>query len=290
MNDLKIRIHSSDPRLKRHINHDSRSAQYRLPTDGLSIVDVEWAMHIHVMNQGDVGKCTAEAATEALASDPFWSTLDAAQQAALGDSWSNAFYSDEETLDGDGPYPPQDNGSSGLTSAKVAKARGLINGYQHTFTADDAIKGLGVSPASWGTLWKTGMDDVDTTTGQVKYSGTTRGGHELCIHKIVAKLEQVWFRQSWGLWGYQNLGLGWISFADFEKSLAEQGDVTFFTPLTKPAPTPQPPAPTPAPVLDAADQTFIAKATLCTRISRPYRNWKATKTGATAHRPEHEAR
>lgn len=290
-NDLQLRIHSTDPRLKRNINHDSRSALYRTQTDGLSIVDVDWTKHIPLLNQGDTGKCTAEAATEALASDPFWSTLDAAQQATLNDTGSDAFYSAEETFDGDGPYPPNDNGSSGLTSAKVAQARGLISGYTHTFTADDALKAMQISPGSWGTLWKSGMDDVDTTTGQVKYTGTTRGGHELCIKKVVASLEQLWFWQSWGPWGYQNLGLGWISFDDFAKSLADQGDVTFFTPLNKPAPTPTPPSPSPAPApspLDAIDQTFIDKATLCTRMSKPYKTWKAAKTGATAYRPEHE--
>lgn len=286
LNDLKVRIHSDDPRLKRHINHDSRSGLYPLPTAGLTVTDAEWAMHIATMNQLATGKCTAEAATETLASDPFWSTLTAEQQGALNDRWSDAFYSDEESLDGDGPYPPNDNGSSGLTSAKVAKNLGLISGYQHTFTADDALKGLSVGPASWGTLWKTGMDDVNTTTGQVKYSGTTRGGHELCLYKVVANLEQLWFRQSWGPWGYQNLGLGWISFADFEKSLADQGDVTFFTPLTKPTPTPAPQPPAPA---SDADYTFMSTATLCTRLSRPYKTWKAAK-GFSAHVAEHEAR
>lgn len=244
-NDLRIRIHSEDPRLKRHINHDSRSARYRLPTEGLSLTDVDWSMHIGTLNQGQTGKCTAEAACEVLASDPFWATLDAATEHLLGDTWTDAFYSDEENLDGDGPYPPNDNGSSGLTSAKVAKARGLISGYQHTFTADDALKGLQVSPFSWGTLWKSGMDDVNTDTGQVTYTGATRGGHEICGYKLDVKNERLWCRQSWGPWGYQNSGVFWISFADFEKSLGDQGDVTFFVPLSQPAPTPSPvPEPT----------------------------------------------
>lgn len=246
-NDLKIRLHSADPRLKRQINHDSRSGLYRLDTSGLSIADAEWAYHLGVLNQGSTGKCTSEAANECLGSDPFWTDLPPSVQAELGtDAFTDSFYSAEETLDGDGPYPPNDNGSSGLTSAKVAKAQGLISGYQHTFTADDAIRGLQTGPASWGTQWKTGMDDVDTTTGQIKYSGTTRGGHELCLYKVVAKLEQLWGHQSWGPWGYRNSGVFWISFADFEKSLADQGDVTFFTPLSQPAPVPTP-APTPAP-------------------------------------------
>lgn len=239
-NDLKIQLPSLDPRLKRHIVHDSRSALYTLDTAGLPIVDVEWTMHIPTLNQLQTGKCTAEAACEALASDPFWATLTPGVQSQLDDHWTDSFYNDEENLDGDGPFPPNDNGSSGLTSAKVAKQRGLISGYEHTFTANDALAGLSLRPFSWGTLWKTGMDDVDETTGQVKYSGTTRGGHEICGYKVDAKNERLWFHQSWGAWGYQQSGKAWISFADFEKSLADQGDVTFFTPLSQPAPTPSP--------------------------------------------------
>lgn len=240
-NDLKLRIHSDDPRLKRHIVHDSRSALYRLDTSGLTVADVEWRIDIARLNQQTTGKCTAESSCEVLGSDPFYATLLPDVASALNDTWTDGFYSDEETLDGDGPFPPNDNGSSGLTSAKVAKQRGLISGYQHTFTADDAIVGVRTGPACWGTLWKTGMDDVNTDTGQVKYSGTTRGGHELSIFKIVASLEQVWFHNHWGPWGYQNSGDGWISFSDFEKSLADQGDVTFYVPLSQPAPTPTPP-------------------------------------------------
>lgn len=245
-NDLRLRIRSDDPRLKRHIVHDARSALYRLDTSGLTVADADWSLRIARLNQGSVGKCTAESACEVLGSDPFYPTLPAGVGAELNDTWTDGFYSDEENLDGDGPYPPQDNGSSGLTSAKVAKKRGLISGYQHTFTAEDAIAGVQVSPPSWGTLWKTGMDDVNTTTGQVKYSGATRGGHELSIFKVDAKNEQVWFHNHWGPWGYQDSGDGWVSFADFEKSLADQGDVTFFVPLSKPAPTPTPTPPIPA--------------------------------------------
>lgn len=242
-------------RLGRHVEHDSRSWFFRKDTSGLTVNDVEHAMHIGIMNQGNTGKCTAEAATECLASDPFWSTLPSSAQGNLNDTWSDGFYSDEEKLDGNGTYPPTDDGSSGLTSAKVAKARGLISGYEHTFSADDALKALQLTPGSWGTNWKSGMDNVNTDTGQVKYSGTTRGGHELAIYKIVAKLEQVWFRQSWGPWGYHNLGLGWISFEDFESSLGDQGDMTFFTPLNQPAPTPKP---GPTPVGTDIEKTFSA--------------------------------
>lgn len=239
-NNLRLDIPSDDPRLKRRINHDIRSARYPLRTAGLDVADVDWALIIARLNQLQVGKCTAEAACELLGSLPFYYTLPAGVGKQLNDQWTDGFYSDEETLDGDGPFPPNDNGSDGLTSAKVAKNRGLISGYQHTFTALDALKGLQNYPAAWGTYWRSGMDNVNVDTGQVKYTGGVRGGHELSLFKVDAKLERVWFHNHWGAWGYHNTGDAWISFADFEASLADQGDVTFFVPLTEPAPTPTP--------------------------------------------------
>ncbi|HUM06365.1 MAG TPA: hypothetical protein VLT90_12950 [Terriglobales bacterium] len=248
-----IPIRSLDPRLKRHICHDSRSWNYSLPTDGMTLQDKTWAMYMNdgKLDQGNVGACTAETADELLASDPLFDTLDLATQQGVtsgAQDWPLAFYHDE-TADDDisGTYPPNDTGSDALGMAKAALARGLISGYQHTFTAEDALLGLSnVGPFGWGTLWKTGMDNVDVDTGQVKYSGAVRGGHEISAYRIDVTNERVWCHNHWGAWGYQNGGTFWISFADFEKSLADQGDVVFFTPRTSPAPTPQPPAP-PAP-------------------------------------------
>lgn len=267
-NALQIPVRSLDPRLKRHINHDPASARYPVYTRGLEIADVEWSFHLPTQDQGDVGKCTAEAAQSCLVSDAFWSTL--VDQASIAlPTWTDSFYSDEETLDGDGPYPPQDNGSSGLTSAKVAKARGLISGYLHAFSADDALKAIQIAPLTWGTLWKTGMDDVDAATGQVRYTGSVRGGHEIAPYKVEAASERMWFRNSWGAsWGHG--GNAWISFDDFAASLADQGDVTQYVPLTDPHPTPVPsPAPSEGP--SAADRTLAV--TLATRAP----NWTTSR-------------
>jgi hypothetical protein len=242
---IRLRIRNDDPRLGRHINHDPRSRAYQLDVSGLGLVDVSWTSHIPILNQLDLGKCTAEAAVKALSCDPFWQGLPTDVQTGLNDDYSTAFYHDETVADDyPGTYPPDDTGSDGLTSGKVAQSRNLINGFEHTFSVDDALKGLQLRPACWGTLWKTGMDAVDQTTGKISYSGTTRGGHELCLYGVNVAAEQVWFYQSWGAWGYQNQGIGWISFDDFALSLKDQGDVTFFTPLSEPAPQPKPPVTT----------------------------------------------
>lgn len=295
MSVLYIPIRSLDPRLKRNIRHDDRSWLYRLPTAGLSIQDKTWSCYLaSVLDQGDVGSCTANAADEMLASDPLYQTLPMATQAqvARGDQvWPLDFYHDE-TVDDDveGTYPGEDTGSDALGMGKAALARGDISGYQHTFSADDALKGVSnTGVAGWGTQWKTGMDDVNTTTGQVKYSGQTRGGHELSLFKIVAAKEQVWFHNHWGAWGYQNTGVAWISFDDFEKSLADQGDVVFFTPLTSPAPVPTPtPTPTPSSPLQV-DINALSASTAKFRNAAFWGGYAQAKSGLDTFLVQHPA-
>jgi hypothetical protein len=247
MSITSIPIRWYDPRLKRNIRHDSRSWNYRLDTAGMVLRDREWpcALVDGILNQGRIGACTAETVVELLASDPIYSTLDSVTQEAVTSgtqSWPLAFYHDETALDDiDGVYPGEDTGSNALGMGKAALARGLISGYQHTFTAESALLGLSnVGPFGWGTLWKSGMDSVEVSTGQVRYSGVTRGGHEISAYKIDTVNERVWCHNHWGQWGYQYGGTFWISFADFEKSLADQGDVVFFQPTTAPAPKPSP--------------------------------------------------
>lgn len=234
-------------RLGRNIRHDPRSLLYRLDVSGLGINDVDWKSNIPIMDQNGIGKCTAEAATKVLSCDPFWPTLTQAEQQFLNDEWSTQFYADETAVDPySGTYPPDDTGSDGLTSGKVAQARGLISGYEHTFSVDDALKGLQLRPACWGTLWKSGMDNVNPSTGQVTYTGDVRGGHEIALYKVDVSQERVWFYQSWGSWGLN--GSAWISFDDFAASLKDEGDVTFYTPRSQPAPQPIPPSPLEVPV------------------------------------------
>lgn len=247
MSVIYIPIRSQDPRLKRNIKHDSRSWNYRLNTSGMTLVDKTWPMHMNdgELDQGNVGACTAETANEMLASDPLFASLDSATQVAITtgmQAWPLAFYHDETAADDiSGTYPQEDTGSDALGMGKAAVARGLISGYQHTFTAQDALLGVSnTGPCGWGTLWKTGMDAVDTETGQVKYTGTVRGGHEITGFKIDVANERLWCHNHWGSWGYKDNGTFWVSFSDFEKSLADQGDAVFFTPKSAPAPTPTP--------------------------------------------------
>jgi hypothetical protein len=183
---------------------------------------------------------------------------------SLDEAGAVQLYSDATKLDDypGGYYAPDwsDTGSDGLSIAKALKNAGEIGGYQHTFSLDDALKALGVTPYITGTNWTSNMFDPDSD-GRVYPTGSVEGGHEYVADEIDAANEQVWFTNSWGQWGVTRDGRPgrfYMTFADFGDLLGQQGDVTIFVPLTQPAPTPVPPTPTPAPVVTDADRALAA--------------------------------
>lgn len=257
------RIPSTDPRLKRHVHHDSESRRYAFDTSELSIVSAKHTRRIPVLDQGNLGSCTGNAGIGCLGTDPFYDTLAdvpggrsqgvivAGARYSFTEAGAVALYSDATKADDyPGEYPPTDSGSDGLTIAKVLKAAGEISGYQHTFSLDDALKALGVTPVICGTTWLQNMFDP-APDGRLTVSGGVAGGHEYVVDEIDATNERVWLTNSWGdSWGVN--GRAYLTFADWGRLLADQGDVTIFTPLSQPAPTP---SPSPA---DPADATFAA--------------------------------
>jgi hypothetical protein len=254
------RIESTDPRLRRHVRHDDRSRAYAFDTSGLSIVSAKHTRRIPVLDQGQLGSCTGNAGIGALGTDPYYGPITGmfgmtaaspafGQRYTLDEAGAVQLYSDATKADDyPGQYPPDDTGSDGLTIAKVLTKAGEISGYQHTFSSDDALKALGVTPAIVGINWFNNMFDPDQD-GRVYPTGSIAGGHEFVADEIDATNQRVWFTNSWGdSWGVSRDGRGgrfYLTFADFGDLLGQQGDVTIFTPLTQPAPTPTPPAPTP---------------------------------------------
>jgi hypothetical protein len=243
--------------LGRHVEHDPRSRAFAFDTSGLTVASVVHARHIPILDQGQVGSCTANAGIGAIASDPGFGRLPAAPRYALNESGALKLYSDEEVADGDGPYPPNDYGSSGLTCAKTLQRAGLISGYQHTFSLGDALKALTVQPIIAGMTWYNSMFDPDADGRVHPFSGGVAGGHEIVAREIDAPNQRVWFDNSWGTsWGVA--GRFYLTFADFSSLLADHGDVTVLLPLNVPAPTPAPPTPTPTPT--NADAALLAAA------------------------------
>lgn len=203
-------------RLGRHINHDPRSRDFAV-TPVTTLKSVRHTRHAPVFDQGDVGSCVGNASVGALCTSPF--THRYTEKRAV------KVYSACETLDGDGPYPPNDNGSSGLTAAKVLLSQGLIASYRHCFNAQAVYTALQNGPVITGVSWLEGFDNpVD---GHMVYSGQSRGGHEVCLDQIDVENQRVWITNSWGSgWGVE--GRAYWTFADYAKILADYGDATVF--------------------------------------------------------------
>lgn len=242
-------LNPTDPRLGRHLHHDSRSRAYAYPTAGLTLVSTKHTRYIPILDQGQVGSCTANAGIGCLGTGQFYDTvkdLIASTGYGFDEPHVQQFYSDEETADGDGPYPPNDNGSTGLTCASVLQKHNLISGYQHTFSLNDALLALTQTPWIAGMNWYSDMFNPDAN-GQVHPTGSLAGGHEIVADELDVENKRVWFSNSWGAgWGVN--GRFFLSWDDFNTLLGQGGDVTIFVPLTQPAPTPTPPPVPPTPV------------------------------------------
>ncbi len=235
-------------RLGRRVRHDSRSLAYRYQSSGGSVVSQMWARNIPILDQGNVGSCTGNAEVGALGTDPLYATLPAGHP-ALDEAEALRIYSAAETIDGDGPYPPNDNGSSGLSVAQAAKNAGLISGYVHCLSLNDVLDALQSGPVIIGSNWYTSMDNPDST-GLVAISpgATVRGGHEYLCRGVDVTAQLLHLDNSWGT-GFGVNGSFSYSYDTLTRLLSEQGDATVSVPVTAPAPVPVPtPTPTPTPV------------------------------------------
>ena len=250
---FKEKIQATDSRLKRHIEHDSESRRYAYVPKHYTLTSVVHTRHIPILDQGQLGSCTGNAGVGALSIDPMFSVTPKSIKYSLDEKGAVSLYSDAEVIDGSGAYPPNDNGSSGLSIAKALKSAGLISGYQHAFTLNDALAALVAGPIMVGINWYDRMFTPDAD-GRVHPAGKVVGGHEIVARELDSLNSRVWFDNSWGA-GWGKGGRFYLTYADFGTLLSQQGDVTVLVPLTSPAPTP---TPTPT-VKDPAD-VALAKA------------------------------
>lgn len=233
-------------RLGRHVRFDPRSLSYQIEDDGTAAT-VRWDRTVPVLDQGSTSSCTGQAAVGHLGTLPDFTELAPllASGLVLNEAEALTIYSAAEILDGGLGMPTEDNGSSGLSVAKVAKNLGYISGYLHMTSIGACKTAIQRGPFIVGSNWYEGFDTPDSN-GLVEISGSVRGGHEYeCIGFNVDT--DLWeFVNSWGT-GYGVEGRFFASSATLTRLLAEQGDVVQFVPITAPAPVPTPPAPTPSP-------------------------------------------
>jgi hypothetical protein len=247
----------------RHVEHDPRSLDFAHPVLPWSAIQsVNWTRRIAVLDQGQLGSCTGNAATGILGTDSAGRTatatvtISAAGAAAshglftagehqLDETFAVALYSLATILDGvPGQYPPNDTGSSGIGVAKALKALGLAASYSHAFSLQALASALQTSPVMIGIPWLNSMFNP-ASDGRIRVdeSSGVAGGHEIEIAAYDAATDEYWLTNSWGTsWGQQ--GRGYLTAADLQWLLSQQGDVT--VPAWAAAPSPVPPGPAPS--------------------------------------------
>src|SRR3954471_15061773 len=105
-----IEVEQPDRRLGRHVNHDPRSRAYAYLATGRTLQPVRHTRHAAVLDQGNLGSCTGNAMTGALASDPLYAGLPSGT--TLDENLAVHLYSVATSMDDfNGTYPPEDTGS-----------------------------------------------------------------------------------------------------------------------------------------------------------------------------------
>lgn len=230
------RYQPEDPRLGRHIHHDSRSLDFAYLPRGAKPKkqNTFWNSNDAPLNQGRLGACTGNAVAQWL-NTQFAAPVRALthHNQFLAESDALKIYSLGTQLDGTpGSYPPNDTGCDGNSVAKAGVKLGYLAGYSHTFSFPALQAALETTPVICGTVWThTMFKPVNglVTVGKLNDS-TIAGGHEYLGCGIDFAEQVVIFRNSWGdqaTWpGCQPGGYFAIGFADYQRLLAEQGDVT----------------------------------------------------------------
>jgi hypothetical protein len=218
--------------LGRHIFIDSRSVEYPAET-APAVISVAHKSTGLPLNQLRTSSCTGNALCGALNTVPHFGN-GAQGEKPLDESNALAVYSAAEVLQGSGPYPPNDQGSSGTEICQAAKNAGTLVSYQHASTIDQALAALVIRPVITGVNWFTSFDTPDATgLVQIAPGATVRGGHEFAAVAIDALEELVWFPNSWGLtFGVPYLPAGipggcfCMRFTTWATLMSQGGDVT----------------------------------------------------------------
>lgn len=238
---LEERVEEGLRRLGAHFEKDSRSRGFDIQSwlgedpdgrgtyqsDPTKLPARRWIRNTPIFDQGDVGSCTGNAGVGMISLSPLYETVTKRfPHLPLNEAMAVNVYGRATRLDALGPpyFPQEDRGSTTLGMLKALRAMGLIDEYRWGFGLVDALNILAwVGGPCIGIEWFEGFDEP-TLTGELKISGSVRGGHELVLDEIDPENRLVWGDNSWGP-DWDEHGRFSFSWDTLGQVLEDQGEV-----------------------------------------------------------------
>jgi hypothetical protein len=217
-----------DHGLGRRYAEDVRDIQYPmralLPAEASTRPYRYWNASGWWGDQGNTPQCVAYAWTHWLEDGPV------GQRGPAPVVPPAAIYKEAQAVD---EWPGSDyDGTSVRAGAKVLQARGFISTYTWAQTFSDIREALlEVGPVVVGTNWYETMFDPDEA-GLIHIGGSIAGGHAYVYDGISVPHMLVRIKNSWGR-GWSNNGFAYISFADAERLLHEDGEAALAVEIRK---------------------------------------------------------
>jgi len=224
--ELRDGSSTTDRRLDRLVKFDQRSRNFPVMAavkPKLKPRSYTWRC-LQTLDQGTEGACVGFGVSHELIARP-------KEVEWIDNEFARRLYFAAQKIDEwpGGAYPgarPRYEGTSVLAGLKMAVTNGYAESYLWAFGIEDLKIGVGYfGPAVLGLKWMNGMFTPDKK-GFIHATGDGQGGHCILCRAVNVKKEFFTLRNSWGAdWGVG--GDCYISFADMEKLLKDDGEAAF---------------------------------------------------------------
>ena len=190
------------------------------PVTGASVF---WRSPCTALDQGPLGSCTGNDATQTSSTPPYKRSCAQADETA-----AIACYSAATKLDNGcawnattcpGSYPPNDTGSYASSAFKAATDLGWFNGTRPVIqTLQGWHDALLLGPCGFDQPWYN-AGFAPTQCGGVNLTGGIAGYHSTNAAGFDVDNQRMWLRNSWGDWGVED-GYYYYTFANLRALLA----------------------------------------------------------------------